>query len=142
MIALLLFAVVFGGFGIYKYNIGKESESWPKVSGEVTSSTLSRTTSDGKTKYAPSVKYNFKVDGADYTGNEISLVTSYSKKTKADAVLDKYPSGKKVDVYYDPVDPSRSILEPGMTASVYYILAAALACILLFVAVLVSYLKK
>jgi len=28
--------------------------------------------------------------------------------------LARYPAGKKADVYYDPANPGRSVLEPGM----------------------------
>jgi hypothetical protein len=39
----------------------------------------------------------------------------FSGHNDAEETADRYPAGKKVDVYYDPGNPADSILEPGTT---------------------------
>ena len=140
--ALVAFAAVFGGFGAFKYAVGSASASWPSTQCQITSSRLDRTGSGTKTKFRPSVSYSYTVQGTGYTGNQIRTVSSYSSQGRAEAELGRYRVGSTVPVYYDPVKPASSLLEPGVTRSVYLILAAGVVCLALAIVILVSSLRR
>ena len=55
------------------------------------------------------VEYEFVVNGYTYTSDKVSYHASGS--TYSRQVLRKYPDGKKVTVYYDPLNPRYSVLE-------------------------------
>lgn len=139
---LLVFALVLGGFGWSKYRLGQASTSWPTVDGQIASAKLDSTRSDGKTKYQPAVSYNYTVDGTSYAGTRISAISSYSSRTKADAVLARYRTGTRVTVHYDPANPRSSVLEPGAGRDAVLILIAAAACLVLAVVILISALRR
>jgi hypothetical protein len=61
------------------------------------------------------IRYEFQVDGKQYGGDrycyaEMSVNSSAWKKLAAEL-----PVGTRVTVYYDPDDPSESLLRPGLT---------------------------
>lgn len=139
---LVVFALVLGGFGWSKYRLGEASTSWPTVDGQIVSAKLDSTRSDGKTKYQPSVSYNYTVDGTSYVGARISAISSYGSRGKADVVLARYRTGTKVSVHYDPANPRSSVLEPGAGRDAVFILVAAAACLALAMLILVSALRR
>jgi hypothetical protein len=140
--ALVLFAAVFGGFGAFKYVVGSASASWPSTDGRITSSRLNQTGSGTKAKFRPSVSYSYTVQGSGYTGNQIRAVSSYSSRSRAEAELARYRVGSTVPVYYDPAKPASSLLVPGVTRSVYLMLATGIACLALAIVVLISSLRR
>lgn len=140
--ALLVFALVLGGFGIAKYRVGAASVDWSTVSGRVTTARLDTTRSNDKTKYQPSVTYAYEVAGTRHNGNRISALSAYTSRGRAETVLARYKVGTAVDVYYDPEDPKSSVLEPGAGRDVMFILVAAVGCLMLAVLVLVSALRR
>ncbi len=115
----LLFTVV--GYATYKYftspleEEAKASESWPSVSGEITTSKIESHTSNGDRLYSANIHYSYVIKGEKYSGSGITNAdasTSVQSSVKKD--LKKYPKGKIVDVYYDPDFPEISVLEPGI----------------------------
>lgn len=141
--ALLGFALVLGGFGVYKYNMGKESLSWPAVRGEITYARVeSRKVKNGH-EYLPSVRYSYAVSGRTYAGDRINVSAVYLKtQSRANEALRKYPVGGEVPVYYNPADPGKSLLETGVKMNIYVMLGAAAFCLFLAMAITVSALKK
>jgi len=141
--ALLGFALVLGGFGVHKFKLGKASASWPSVAGTVTYSHAESRRGSSKTEYLPAVKYSYTVAGKSYLGGRISSSEVYKKNlASANGVLRNYPVGRRVTVYYDPADPSSSLLVPGVPRNLYLLLGGAVLCLLLGVAVAVSALKN
>ncbi len=56
--------------------------------------------------------YEYKVDGNSYTGGLLDFGENIRPtKWSVDVVLNKYPKGANVPVYYDPADPRRAILQ-------------------------------
>lgn len=142
VVALVVFGLVFGGFGYVKLKVSRESAAWPTVEGRVSQARLDTTRSDGTTKYAPRLSYTYAVGGVRYTGHDVSAVTSYTSRARADEVLRRYPSGATVSVHYDPEKPSAAVLEPGGSGSAFFIMVAGVACFLLAGAVVVSVLRR
>jgi len=103
-----------------------ESENWPSIEGTILSSEIStrnELNSDTHTRdyyYMSKVSYNYTLDGAVYTSTMISVINNnkeYVIESEAQAIIDNYPIGKKVKVYYNPDNPSEAFLEPGMKDS-------------------------
>ena len=140
---LIIFGLVFGGFGAYKYNIGKESSTWPSETCKITYSNIDSKHVDSKTEYKANVKYSFTIDGKEYKGDQVTSSDVYFKTmSNARELLDKYPIGSEVSVYYDPADPDRAVLETGIKKNVYLLIGGGVVCFLLAIAILVSSLKK
>ena len=127
--ALLVFGLVFGGFGLYRYNMGRDSASWPSEKGKITYSHARPHQKKSGNVYMPSVRYNYTVKGKHYVGSRISASDEYQKTFGgAQDILRPYPVGQTVSVYYDPSDPATSLIEKGITANVYVMMGGAIAC--------------
>ena len=60
------------------------------------------------------MEYAFCYDGIEYRGKNIrSHLAVYNFKGPAARLCARYPSGASVEVYVDPSNPARSVLEPG-----------------------------
>lgn len=95
--------------------ISARSGSWPKTAGMILTSEIVREQS-GKSsvRHCPTVVYSFEVNGISYRGDRIVFKElRMQRMDKAQTILSVYPPGKKVDVYYQPSNPERCILEPG-----------------------------
>ncbi len=65
--------------------------------------------------YHYNIEYEFNVNGRYYLSNEITFSGEYSPhEQETRGYIREYPIGKKVIVYYDPQDPSFSVLEPNI----------------------------
>jgi len=81
--------------------------------GKVVSSSTYTSTRKRKTYHHYSIEYEYVVNGKNYRSDEITFNDNYSLDQEfAQTYITKYPVGKKVTVYYDPHDPSFSVLEP------------------------------
>ena len=110
----LLLCVVYRDF----LNRDRSRKNWPSVMGQVLSATaprvvISRRGEHGReyrTKYIPHVKYSYAVDGMDYHGELDVSYDGWYFRSRAKRLLEHYPAGKEVTVYYDPQNPKSSAL--------------------------------
>ncbi len=131
IIAIGISAVILIKFGsdIFK---AQKSRSWPTAPGTVLGSRMESSQSrdedgDIRTTYGATIQYKYLVDGQEFQGDRrtfSNVRTSSVRNTQK--ILARYPSGGSVDVYYDPDDPSSSVLEPGVGASTYILLLVAI----------------
>jgi hypothetical protein len=94
----------------------KASTQWPKVDGVIASSEVAKSKdSDGDTMYSAEVVYKYEVEGRKLESDNVFFGGDYSSSSRSDAsgTVNRYPTGKEVEVYYDPDDPSKAVLEPG-----------------------------
>jgi hypothetical protein len=97
--------------------------SWPVASGTIVSSTVESGT-DGDTY--PRVKYTYVADGKEFTNDRIYPSGQLSTTgSHAQRLVEKYAPGRKVQVRYNPADPTRSALEAAMPALVPVMLIMA-----------------
>jgi hypothetical protein len=61
--------------------------------------------------HKPVVKYQYSVEGMEYTGSRIAFGAMNSAPSAANAVVARYPSGASVTVRYDPEKPAEAVLE-------------------------------
>ena len=99
-----------------RVSVGWFSRSWPQVSGVVveTGCVLSGFDDSGDPLYDGKVIYRYVVAGREYRGNSIEALPELMGKEQAGRIAELYPPGKDVAVYYDPEDPRRSVLVPGL----------------------------
>ncbi len=106
------------------------SPRWPRTDGLVTTSEVRATgTSTDNEGYCPSVSYSYLVDGKLYTSDNVELMFLCSRTHPAAQVVQRYPAGKRVDVYYDPQDPAFAVLEPGIPDNDVFLLVLIVASI-------------
>jgi hypothetical protein len=121
--------MIFLGVGLWMINKGMQSENWEKGTATITSSEIEKTESKSKdaqgftqtsTSYGVSVKYSYTVEGGNYEGNTVGFGTmSHNERSDAQDELKSYPKGKTIDVYYDPENPSDSVLNKGVFWPMY-----------------------
>lgn len=126
--------ILFGGLflygGVRNLLIGNASKSWPTVPGKVISSTVdSRQSSESISKnrsrevkvYYAEVLYEYTVNGKTRSSNDIAYGGySLSKDpSQASEIVNKYPGGSQVVVYYSPSHPATAVLEPGIGENSY-----------------------
>lgn len=88
--------------------------SFPSVSGQVISSEIVEEPGDETVLYRPDVKYGYVVGNGEFVSHQISQwAESSSFKKESQKVVEQYPVGRQVTVYYSPRDPSHAVLEPG-----------------------------
>ncbi|MFW9906249.1 MAG: DUF3592 domain-containing protein [Candidatus Thorarchaeota archaeon] len=147
------------------YKEGKDSYHWPHVEGEVISSEIKKQTRitgtsdslfklfDRKIEFYPSIKYTYTVGEIVHQSERISLgaqlrypaiymalfssLTSTNKLFEwAQEMVNRYPLGAKVQVFYDPNSPNKGILEPGERTS--GVIFTGILSVLLWFALLIT----
>lgn len=127
--------LIFLGVGLWAINKGMQSENWDKETATIISSEIERKQSSSKgpqgvtktsTSYSVRVKYSYTVEGSNYEGNTVGFGTmSHNEKSDAQEELKSYPKGKTIDVYYDPENPSDSVLKKGVFWPMYIVIAVS-----------------
>jgi hypothetical protein len=77
--------------------------------------TLSRV--DGSDSTRPDIHYSYTVNGVNHNGDRYRFWTVATNDGNAERVVAAHPVGQKVTVYYDPDDPSASVLRRGIEGS-------------------------
>lgn len=123
---VLVVGIGFLAWSGYTYSKASASSGWPSTQGEVVVSMVDKTTqttnSNVKWIYQPILKYDYEIDGVAYSGDRIrftSFSISHKKEHKAKREISAYPVGKSVQVFYNPQNPSDSVLETGVGSRVY-----------------------
>lgn len=111
--------------GYTKIKKAKDAEKWPVATGIVTVSEVG-----GSMKYYPSVTYAYTVDSMEYSSNKISNINFNSKNREyVEEFLQQYPLWSEVKVYYNKLEPSEALLEPGVNSGNIWLLAFGLLLI-------------
>jgi len=122
---LIFFAVgiglsIWGGIVIRNASV---SEGWPQTQGEIVSSYVDSSADSDGTTYSADIKFMYVVNDRWLTGDVVNFGEYGSSNMRhADEIVNRYPIGKIVSVYYNPEQPETAVLEPGLTWSSYFIL--------------------
>lgn len=91
------------------------SQHWPRATARIISSGVYTSGSSGESSWAPGVDYEYEVGGASHRSSNIRyLMRTFYDVESAAEVQAAYPVGRQVSVAYDPRNPNRSVLEPGV----------------------------
>jgi hypothetical protein len=63
------------------------------------------------------ITYVYWVSGREFSGHRLNFDVRQLEYDEAKAIVQRYPPGANVRVYYDPRNPSDCVLEPGMQPS-------------------------
>jgi hypothetical protein len=107
-------------------------QSWEEAPGKVTAAKMRVSRgAEGGESYEPRVSYQYKVGGRSLHGHRVRLASpAPGDRPTAQRVLDAYPEGKAVTVFYDPAKPESAVLEVG-TAGNARLLYLGIACLAL-----------
>jgi hypothetical protein len=128
----MLAAVLIGAFGAFFFTKAitsrrdiAASQTWPSVQGEIIDVNVSRR--PGKKRGTDlDVRYRYSVDGRDFVGKRAAFAMEGSTHND---LADRWRREPRVPIYYDPQDPSRSVLlrdGQGVAESMIYIGAAGI----------------
>jgi len=93
---------------------------WPKVPARITSSGVNTGSSNLGRWWAPDLEYEYQVSGHAYRAGTIRyLMPPFHEEEPARAVLARYPPKAQTTAAYDPQNPARSVLEPGVPAGMW-----------------------
>ncbi|HSH01667.1 MAG TPA: DUF3592 domain-containing protein [Anaerolineae bacterium] len=103
-------------FSFHNHQLGLASKKWPHVIGQISKSEIISyaAINDADSRYRLLVETKYKVDNQSFTTNCIAFGHYHPKyRSTVNQILQTYPLGKKVKVYYQPDQPSLSTLEQG-----------------------------
>ena len=130
--------------GIYGYKANSGIAQWPKTEGKVIKSEMityqernsaSRDPDATIKMFRPDVIYQYSAAGKSYQSGRIAMYRiSSSDANKIRAILNAYPVGAVVQLFYNPQDPEKSVIEfdPSAPRSVLYISIGMAAGFFLF----------
>ena len=118
-----LIVVLFDGFIAYAFINQIRSVSYVSVPGHIISSEITKgSDSEGGTTYGAKVVYEYEVAGRRHHSERVRFGQgSESSGRWAHATLKAFPAGAERPVYYDPVDPSRSVLQTGVQGQDWFL---------------------
>lgn len=109
---LIMGLTMLGYLGLLRYRAGR-AMSWLSVRGEVVGNDIIKECAGPSSScYKPVITYKYTVKGSAYESNRLFIGRqAISHQLKARRLIDKYPVGSGVNVYYDPKDPKSACLE-------------------------------
>jgi len=123
--AALIFGVGLSLFGIFAVVKSLTAKGWHTTSGIVVESKVI----DGFDSIdKPYISYRYEVDGKSYTSDNISFL-AFGGDSFAEKAVEDYPQNKVVTVYYDPINPAKSLLEPRLSITAVLTLIAGIMCL-------------
>src|SRR5581483_5245363 len=97
------FAVVFIGFLLLIMGTQVAPlATWVPTSATVTSSSIAWDPGQGHRTYRPFVTYRYSVAGTTYTSQRFAPLQESASQQWAQSLVDRYPTGAEVTVWYDP----------------------------------------
>ncbi len=101
--------------GLFTLRERSRSRGWERTPGRVVSSSVNDfVAKDGAHTYRPMVVFSYSVGALRLMSNRLSFRSlSTSNRGDVETLIARYPAGKHVQVYYDPQEPDRAVLERG-----------------------------
>ena len=132
--------MIWGGIVIRNASV---SSGWPTTQGKITSSTIGVSTDEDGSTYHADINYQYVINDHWITADIVNFGEYGSDDPDhAGDIVDKYPVGKVVSVYYDPERPKTAVLEPGLTWSSYFILIMGIIFIIVPAIIFASILRS
>ncbi len=141
---IIIFCLVFVGIGVSmliklvaSFRKASQSKQWSTTKGEIISSELDAQTSadeegNRSTTYIAQVFFRYQVGGLEYESSRINF--NYGMRTsnirKQQSIVEQYPQGSAVTVFYDPDNPEESVLERRVNGAFTTILVSAVFIII------------
>lgn len=127
----LLALFIYSLFDNFSY-CGLSAENNPKTTGIITQSQVNPS-SFGKTNQIV-INYEYVVDNERYTSNRVTCNSSGANES----VVDQYPVGAQVQVYYKKTNPALAILEPAFGRNLMWVYIAGVGFLFTFILIWVD----
>lgn len=101
--------VFLGYMGMVTFRASERGQAYEPVEATIRNSRLER----DENTYRPDIEYEYTVGGETFVNDDLYPGYGYwgsNKKDKHQEIVNKYPEGAVVEAYYDPKDPSTSVL--------------------------------
>ncbi|MCK9614100.1 MAG: DUF3592 domain-containing protein [Candidatus Omnitrophica bacterium] len=138
---ILVFGLVWVFGMLYVIIMGLRSKSWPLTTGKIVSSEVRKQVSRARgnrpnpASYQPYVLYEYSVGGNRMQSEQLAFGGRMQVSEKrAQKIIENYPAGKNIPVYYNPQKHTQSVLIAGNVIGVYIMLAFGFVFIALGVA--------
>jgi Protein of unknown function (DUF3592) len=82
--------------------------SWPQTTGEVINTELLESGRGLDVTYEAVIHFSYTVGDTTYTGRDS---TACEFRSQARQIIERYPRGATVPVYYDPAQPAQGVVE-------------------------------
>lgn len=132
-----LLAAAFVAFSVwYATEQASRVATWPSTTGTVLSSRVdaqrsgnaSPRSTGSSVKSIPLVDRSYRVNGADYTADQVTPMEHVSLGSRwAADIVRKYTPGDPVEVFYNPNEPGESFIEPVHDDTIFLIAVGACA---------------
>jgi len=136
--------VVLGAFVFAKGLSGlwttRTAAGWPFTSGTILTSKVTSSSRGRWTSYEPAISYAYSVEETSYTGRDVWTVRACTDDEAKNAV-ERFPTGTRARVYFDPADPSRAVLWPVLTRGMYLAGSFGALCMVGGAGILFSYVR-
>lgn len=104
------------------------TEKWSSVPGRIMDSRLVESRdSDGDRSITASVTYAYQVGAAQFQASRVAVGGG---KGTPSQIVQRYPPGAVVQVFYDPRKPASAVLEPGSGGLVPVLVIAVVMCVI------------
>jgi len=126
----LIFILVGAGvafFGVRGLIRASASTDWPTAQGQIMASSVDRRRSSSSnggssTTYQAEILYQYSVADTAFNSNRVAYGDyGSSSPSHARRIVNRYPVGKTVIVYYMPDNPEESLLEPGLQMQSWFL---------------------
>ena len=117
------------GIGLWLIRWRLRARSWQVVAGRLLNKEIQSVDTSGDVSHVTVARYQYRVGGRDFIGERLRFDgQGGSKHTTAEVLFRRLPGvGEAVDVWFDPAEPERAVLDPTLRWSTY--LVAALGAI-------------
>lgn len=124
---IALVGIAFAALGMGEVLKARQSSHWPSVHGRITASKIIRRS--GKQSVRPFIEYTYSAAGREFVGNrvEFGVPIINGPSSLAEPLVSRYPAGTDVVVYVNPINPSESVLEPGVRRRTFFLFAGGLS---------------
>lgn len=100
---------------------GRETRGWTRTQGRIVVARVEEIPApaeEGGPQLEPVVRYAYEARGRTYESQQVSVGSSAtarsSHRDEAQRLVDRFPAGREVDVWFDPRDPRQAVLERGV----------------------------
>lgn len=96
----------------------RSAAQWAQDRATILSAEVGSSSYDGSIRYYPDVLYRYEVEELQYEGSNIYLTDgivgyddTFSREEQARSIIERFPVGAEVAVYYSPEHPEDSVLD-------------------------------
>ena len=109
-------------FGCRNLLQANQSKTWPTAQGIIRDSSVEYQRGNKGGTYVAKVMYEFTVNATTFHGNRVVFGDYNSGNSSlARNIVDRYPKGKTVAVYYNQKNPQVCVLEPGIKGQTWFL---------------------